>query len=102
MHGLDDATIVPADSEAIYAVAGEPKALWLIPAAGHGEGTAVGRAPPRARPVATGEGTAGTVLGRPWLGTSGVEARRSAQPGPTSMPSPGENAAWRSAAWALP
>ena len=38
MHGLDDATISPADSEAIFAAAGEPKALWLIPGAGHGEG----------------------------------------------------------------
>ncbi len=38
MHGLDDETISPADSEAIFAAAGQPKALWLIPAAEHGEG----------------------------------------------------------------
>ncbi len=38
MHGLDDETISPADSEAIFAAAGEPKELWLIPGAGHSEG----------------------------------------------------------------
>ena len=38
MHGLDDETISPSDGEAIFAAAGEPKALWLIPGAGHSEG----------------------------------------------------------------
>ena len=37
-HGQDDETISPADSEAVFAAAGEPKELWLIPGAGHGEG----------------------------------------------------------------
>ena len=38
MHGLDDETISLADSEAIFAAAGEPKELWLIPDAEHSEG----------------------------------------------------------------
>ena len=37
-HGLDDETISPADSEAIFAAAEEPKELWLIPGADHGKG----------------------------------------------------------------
>jgi fermentation-respiration switch protein FrsA (DUF1100 family) len=37
-HGLDDDTISPADSEAIFAAAGEPKELWLIPGADHAKG----------------------------------------------------------------
>ena len=40
MHGRDDVTISPADGEAIFAAVGEPKELWLIPGAGHGEGAA--------------------------------------------------------------
>ena len=40
MHGLDDVTISPADGEAIFAAAGEPKELWLIPGAEHSEGAA--------------------------------------------------------------
>ena len=38
MHGLKDETISPADSEAIFAAAGEPKELWLIPGAEHSDG----------------------------------------------------------------
>ena len=38
IHGLDDETISPGDSEVVFAAAGEPKELWLIPGAGHGEG----------------------------------------------------------------
>ncbi len=38
VHGQDDETISPADSEAVFAAAGEPKELWLIPGTGHGEG----------------------------------------------------------------
>ena len=38
MHGLGDETIAPADGEAIFAAAGAPKTLWLIPGAEHGEG----------------------------------------------------------------
>ncbi len=42
-HGLEDETISPADSEAIFAAAGEPKELWLIPGADHAKGaTAAG------------------------------------------------------------
>ena len=41
MHGLDDETISPADSQAIFAAAGEPKELWLIPGAEHSEGATV-------------------------------------------------------------
>ncbi len=38
MHGLADETIGPADGEAIFAAAGEPKELWLIPGVAHGDG----------------------------------------------------------------
>ena len=38
VHGLEDETISPADSEAIFAAAGEPKELWLIPGADHAKG----------------------------------------------------------------
>lgn len=37
-HGLADDTISPQDSEAIFAAAGEPKELWLIPGAEHAKG----------------------------------------------------------------
>jgi uncharacterized protein len=35
IHGLDDRLYSHAHSEALYAAAGEPKALWLVPGAGH-------------------------------------------------------------------
>jgi len=38
MHGVLDTTISPENSEAIYASAGEPKELWLIPDAAHAQG----------------------------------------------------------------
>ncbi len=38
VHGLDDGTISPADSEAIFAAAGGLKELWLIPDVDHAKG----------------------------------------------------------------
>lgn len=35
IHGLDDRLYGSAHSEALYAAAGEPKALWLVPGAPH-------------------------------------------------------------------
>ena len=52
MHGLDDVTISPADGAAIFAAAGEPKELWLIPGAEHGEGATAAPAEYRRRIVA--------------------------------------------------
>ncbi|MGH2543863.1 MAG: alpha/beta hydrolase, partial [Ardenticatenaceae bacterium] len=38
MHGLDDTTVSPADGEAVYRAAKEPKELWLMPGVTHGDG----------------------------------------------------------------
>ena len=38
MHGMAEETISPDDSEAIFKAALQPKWLWLLPGAGHGEG----------------------------------------------------------------
>lgn len=35
IHGLADSVIDPGDSEMLYASAGEPKELWLVPDVGH-------------------------------------------------------------------
>jgi fermentation-respiration switch protein FrsA (DUF1100 family) len=35
IHGLNDLTIAPRESERLYAAAGEPKELWLVEGAGH-------------------------------------------------------------------
>ncbi len=56
MHGLDDETISPSDGEAIFAAAGQPKALWLIPAAEHGEGATAAADEYRRRIVAFFDG----------------------------------------------
>lgn len=37
IHGLLDTTISKADSESIYSNANDPKQLWLVPGADHGE-----------------------------------------------------------------
>ena len=34
-HGTDDRMVSPQDAEALYAQAGEPKELWMVPGAGH-------------------------------------------------------------------
>lgn len=39
IHGQRDEQIPPAHSERLYAAAGEPKELWLVPGAGHGMNT---------------------------------------------------------------
>lgn len=36
IHGADDTQIPPAHSARLFAAAGEPKTLWLVPGAGHG------------------------------------------------------------------
>lgn len=36
IHGLADQQVPPAHSERLFAAAGEPKELWLVPGAGHG------------------------------------------------------------------
>lgn len=41
IHGAADTTILPENSQALYAAAGEPKELWLIPEAGHTDGMKV-------------------------------------------------------------
>ena len=38
IHGLQDKTISPDDAHALYAAAGQPKELWLIPTSGHANG----------------------------------------------------------------
>lgn len=35
IHGLDDVTISPQDSQRLYEAAGEPKELWLVVGVGH-------------------------------------------------------------------
>lgn len=35
IHGMNDLTIAPHDSERLYEAAGEPKELWLVEGAGH-------------------------------------------------------------------
>jgi dipeptidyl aminopeptidase/acylaminoacyl peptidase len=39
IHGADDVQVPPTHSERLYAAAGEPKTLWLVPGAGHGLNT---------------------------------------------------------------
>ena len=39
IHGADDVQIPPAHSTRLFAAAGEPKELWLVPGAGHGMNT---------------------------------------------------------------
>lgn len=39
IHGQEDAEIPPAHSARLFAAAGEPKTLWLVPGAGHGMNT---------------------------------------------------------------
>ena len=53
-------------------------------------------------PVAPGAVATGTVPARVGVSGVGAGAGQSAQPAATSIPSPGEKAACRSAAWALP
>jgi len=38
IHGLADSDLSPANSQALFAAAGEPKELWLLPGSGHIDG----------------------------------------------------------------
>lgn len=43
IHGKDDTGIPPADAQALYEAASDPKELWVIPGVGHGGGYAEAR-----------------------------------------------------------
>lgn len=38
IHGLGDTKVTPGNSEALFAAAGEPKELWLLPGSQHTDG----------------------------------------------------------------
>lgn len=38
IHGAQDKTIPPGDSRLLFAAANQPKQLWIVPKAGHGQG----------------------------------------------------------------
>ena len=41
IHGLEDETISYTDSEAIYSKANQPKDIWLVPGAEHGDASEI-------------------------------------------------------------
>ena len=41
IHGLEDETISYIDSEAIYSKANQPKDIWLVPGAEHGDASEI-------------------------------------------------------------
>ncbi len=52
IHGLEDVALPPVNSERLYAAAGEPKELWLVPGTGHSGARGVDRAEYERRVIA--------------------------------------------------
>ena len=52
IHGREDVALPPVNSERLYAAAGEPKELWLVPGTGHSGARGVDRAEYERRVIA--------------------------------------------------